>query len=116
MSVKSKYSCSLLLILLIFLVLKWYYPATIVSCLLLLGIGIKRIRDFQIQLFHKILYYLSIVKTYILLLIIYFLVLVPTSFVFKARNWIRRQKNDPSGSLNYFSPQEKSLRDFEELW
>ena len=116
MSVKSKYACSLLMVLLIFLVLKWYYPAIIVSVLFLLGIGIKSIRDFQNRVFYKVLNFLSIVKTYILLLIIYFLVLVPTSFVFKIKNWIHRKTNDPSGSLNYFYPQEKSLKDFKELW
>jgi len=116
MSVKSKYSCFLLMILLIFLVLKWYYPAAIVPVLFLLGIGIKSVRDFQIRVFYRVLNLLSIVKTYILLLIIYFSVLVPTSFVFKIKNWIRRKTNGPSGSLNYFYPQEKSLKDFEELW
>lgn len=116
MSSKFQYSFFLVTISLVFLVLEWYGFA--ISVLLLLGMGLifKSFRAFQIQAYHQALKLLSRIKTFLLLFLIYFIILVPTSIVYKIRNKFLRRKVYRLSSLNYYSPQKKQLEDFKELW
>lgn len=112
MSIKFQYFFVLFLISIIFFALNKLTLSIILAILLVLGTVSCSIYEKQIKVFKYVLKFISKLKTMILLGVVYYLVLFPTSIIFKLF-----RKSIVSSKSNFITTTDKFTEsDFNELW